>query len=229
MYNPYLNGSDATETNSNEQLSQANIPNHHLQQIHQEQQDEQPQQHEEYQPQPVARDEKHILYINDYTDAPPSYSIAQENHQILQTSDADRRVATFPNSIEDIPLDPYHAHSPTEPETAPLMYEQNEHIIQTAPSFNMVELAIYNPFDKLRRVRQYSISKILLSFAIFAFGITLMATALTTIKCYSQCEGEDACNNCKLKTHKGMMASGFIFFISTSLCILWKIIKFTMH
>lgn len=227
MYNPYLNGSDTTETTSNEQSSQTSISNQHLQQIHQEQPDEQPQRHEDYQPQQVGRNKKHILYIDDYIDNPPSYTVAQENYQIPQTSDADARAATFPNSIEDIPLDPYHAHSPTEPETAPLMYEQNEHI-QTNPSADRVEIITYNPFDKSRRVRQCSITRLLLGFAIFAFGITLMATTLATLKCYNHCE-EDGCPSCRRVTHKGIMASGFVFFISTSLCILWKIIKFTVY
>ncbi|KAG2214622.1 hypothetical protein INT46_008167 [Mucor plumbeus] len=140
MYNPYLNESNATEITLNKQFSPTSISNQHLQQIHQEQQDLQPKQYEDYQPRPVARNEKHILYIDDYTDTPPSYSVTQENHQILQTSDVDTRVASFPNSIEEIPLDPYHAHSPTEPETAPLMYEQNEHIIQPAPLVDRVEV-----------------------------------------------------------------------------------------
>ncbi|CEP17199.1 hypothetical protein [Parasitella parasitica] len=183
------------------------------------------------------RNEKHALYVDDYdrtTDAddnPPSYSSA--------TTQAS--VDPF-NSVEGIPLDPYHAQPSTEEleETAPLMSAEteDEHTTTTipqpsAPFVNQIDIVSpYNTVDtvdnKSKRVRPCSLTRVLLGLAIFTFGITLMATALATIKCYSHCREEDRCKHCEEKLHNGFMAAGFSFFILTSLCIIWKVIKFAV-
>ncbi|KAI8645231.1 hypothetical protein BD408DRAFT_429765 [Parasitella parasitica] len=206
--NPYLNGSDADESVINTNMPQSSDASEHLQP-------------NGGSSSTYQRNEKHALYIDDYdktADNPPSY------HSATQVS------IHHPDSMEGIPLDPYHANPPTEPETAPLMQELDE--FTTMPISlpgNQTEVSPNNPSDnKLSKLHQCSLSRVILGFAIFVFGITLMATALATINCYSQCEAEEECNQCQAKLHKGLMAAGFSFFILTSLCIIWKVIKFTV-
>ncbi|CAO0791132.1 unnamed protein product [Mucor circinelloides] len=216
MYNPYLNASDANDSAiaNDQQVPQSSNPDQPLSLPS---------------PSTTRRNEKHVLYMDDYTteeDNPPSYSIAQ-------SSDVDMRapVRRFSESApEVIPLDPYHAHSSSEPETAPLMEPDfDEHTPPTAPSIDQIEISLYNPFDRSKRVRQCSVTRGILGFAIFVVGVILMATALATIKCYSDgCDNDANCDRCQNKTHKGFMAAGFSFFILTSLCIIWKFIKYAL-
>lgn len=219
MHNPYLNGSDSNENESQTGLdtSQMNDPNQHA-----------------YQPTPSTttprRNEKHVLYIDDYTteeDHPPSYSSTDEHAQASRSSDADMAVSPS----DAIPLDPYHAHVPSEPETAPLMMEpdSDRRAPPTAPSIDQIEVSIYSPFDRYTRVRQCSATRFVLAFAVFVVGVILMATALATIKCYwDGCADDEDCKRCEKKTEKGLQAAGFSFFILISLCIIWRFIRYAV-
>ncbi|CAO3650693.1 unnamed protein product [Mucor fragilis] len=225
MHNPYLNGSDTNEDalQMNQQIPQSSDSD----------------QRNTYQPSPPAarRNEKHVLYIDDYAaeeDNPPSYSRSQAQAEAPHSSDADmwasgRRFSASSTS-DTIPLDPYHAHLPSEPETAPLMEpDSNAQMPPTAPPIDQVEISIYNPFDRSKRVRQCSGTRFILAFAIFLVGVILMATALATIKCYDDgCADDVDCQRCENKTRKGIQAAGFSFFILTSLCIIWRFIKYAV-
>ncbi|GAN02792.1 hypothetical protein MAM1_0028c02239 [Mucor ambiguus] len=219
MHNPYLNGSNFNESTSQSQhiLQTSDVDQH------------------SYQPSPSTTrgNEKHVLYIDDYTtedDQPPSYSSTQGQAEVFHSSDVDIRASArrFPASTSDaIPLDPFHAHVPLEPETAPLMEpDTDRHTPPTAPSIDQIEISGQSPFDRYKRVRQCSGTKFILAFAIFVVGVILMATALATVKCYSDgCVDDKECKQCENKTDKGIQAAGFSFFILISLCIIWRFIK----
>ncbi|KAK4511460.1 uncharacterized protein ATC70_012675 [Mucor velutinosus] len=226
MHNPYLNGIDVNENapQINQQIPQTSNLD----------------QHDPYRPAPstTRRNEKHVLYIDDYTteeDHPPSYSKAQEQGQeeAYHSSDVDMRAPArgFPASTPDaIPLDPYHAQLPSEPETAPLMEtDSDRHSPPTAPLSDRIEVCVYNPLDRSRRVRHCSVTRFILAFAVFVVGVILMATALATIKCYNDgCMDDVDCERCENTTKKGIQAAGFSFFILVSLCIIWRFIKYAV-
>lgn len=223
MHNPYLNGSDINDSTlqMNQQMPQSSDSD----------------QRNPFLPSTTRRNEKHVLYIDDYAteeDNPPSYSRTQEQAEATHSSDADmwtsgRRYSA--SSLSDaIPLDPYHAHLPSEPETAPLMMEPdaNAHTPPTAPPIDQIEISIYNPLDRSKRVRQCSGTRFILVFAVFVVGVILMATALATIKCYNDGCVDKECQRCENKTKKGIQAAGFSFFILSSLCIIWRFIKYAL-
>ncbi|KAL9540396.1 hypothetical protein MBANPS3_009698 [Mucor bainieri] len=205
MHNPYLNGSDANEDASqiNSHVPQMSGSDQHSCQSL---------------PSTTRRDEKHVLYIDDYTtteeDHPPSYSSTQEQAKAFHSSDVDTRASARRYSVstsDAIPLDPYHAHLPSEPETAPLMEpDSDRYTPPTAPPVDQIEINIF-----------------VLAFAVFVVGVILMATALAAVKCYSDgCEGDPDCQQCSNKIEKGFQAAVFSFFILVSLCIIWRFMKY---
>lgn len=204
MSNPYLNTSDANEPNDNTDnfiLSSPSLGNHHT---------------------TIITPEKHLLYVEDYDTMPPSYSVAQQNHDTSQGSVVDNSF----EASEAILMNTYNGTS-TEPEldTAPLMTASTEdtYYNPTAPLMDQMELDFYNSDSNIKTKPRWTLFRKFLAFSIFAIGITLMSAILATFDCYKSCKEKDSCDQCPATSRDGFTAFGYITFILGSLAIMGKV------